>query len=122
MAWRDIWRGRTSSGREVAVQEDDDGDIRVGVALQIEPDDGQSLEDALMTQGGYSAEEAATHRGPRRGLQILVVQARSHAVERESGTLVNASELVLRASRLNWPGHRAPGHFVPIDLKPRLSA
>lgn len=69
MTWRDIWRGRTSSGRSVALQEDDDGDVRVvaarsgnpsGPPLEIEPDDGQSFMDALMTQGGFCAEEAAS--------------------------------------------------------------
>ena len=68
MAWRDIWQGITSSGREVAVQEDDDGDIRVvatpkddpaGSPVEIEPDDGQSLLDALIEQGEFTAEEAA---------------------------------------------------------------
>ena len=68
MAWRDIWQGITSRGRKVAVQEDDDGDIRVmatpkdepaGSPVEIEPDDGQSIFDALMEQGEFTAEEAA---------------------------------------------------------------
>ena len=69
MAWRDIWRGTTASGREAAVQEDDDGDVRVlarrtdGRPLEIEPEDGQSLVDALITRGGFTAEEAATIDG-----------------------------------------------------------
>ena len=66
MAWRDIWRGTTASGREVAVQEDDDGDVRVlatgadGRPLELEPEPGESLVDALMTRGGFTAEEAAS--------------------------------------------------------------
>ena len=67
MAWRDIWRGTMASGRETVLQEDDDGDIRVvttgtqdGRPLEIEPEEGQSLVDALMTRGGFTAEEAAT--------------------------------------------------------------
>jgi hypothetical protein len=67
MAWRDIWRGASSSGRELAVQEDDDGDIRAvatprgdpsGQPLEIEPEDGESLQDALVSRGGFSVEEA----------------------------------------------------------------
>jgi hypothetical protein len=49
------------------LQEDEDGDIRVlttgmddGRPLEIEPEEGESLVDAIMTQGGFSAEEAAT--------------------------------------------------------------
>ena len=67
MAWRDIWRGTTAGGRETVLQEDDDGDIRVLTTgkddrrpLEIEPDEGESLVDALMTRGGFTAEEAAT--------------------------------------------------------------
>ena len=67
MAWRDIWRGTTASGRETVPQEDDDGDIRVlttgtedGRPLELEPEEGQSLVDALITRGGFTAEEAAT--------------------------------------------------------------
>ena len=69
MGWRDIWRGTTASGREAAVQEDDDGDVRVlatgtdGVPLELEPEDGQSVVDALVTIGGFTAEEAATIEG-----------------------------------------------------------
>ena len=69
MAWRDIWRGTTASGREVAVQEDDDGDVRIlatgmdGRPLEVEPEPGESLVDALMTRGGFAAEEAATIEG-----------------------------------------------------------
>ena len=66
MAWREIWRGTTASGREVAVQEGDHGDVRIlatgmdGRPLEFEPEDGQSLFDALMTRGYFAAEEAAT--------------------------------------------------------------
>ena len=67
MGWRDIWRGTTASGRETVLQEDDDGDIRVlttgsddGRPLEIEPEGGESLADALMSRGGFTAEEAAT--------------------------------------------------------------
>jgi len=76
MAWRDIWQGITSSGREVAVQEDDDGDVRVvatpkddpaGSPVEIEPEDGQSLVDALTVEGGFSAEEAAAIAGHLEG-------------------------------------------------------
>jgi hypothetical protein len=86
VTWRDIWSGITAGGRAVTVQEADDGSIRVrtttrerdagavveeegshaiispsaaGSPLDIEPDDGESIEDALMEQGGFSAEEAA---------------------------------------------------------------
>lgn len=78
---RDLARG-TSSGREVAVQEDDDGDIRViatpedtpgGSPIEIEPDAGESLRDALMTRGGFSAEEAATIESQRRVKHALAI-------------------------------------------------
>ena len=72
MPWRDIWRGTTASGRGVVVQEDDDGDIRVTATpkdgrpwspIEIEPEGGESLVDALTSRGGFTAEEAAAIEG-----------------------------------------------------------
>ena len=67
MTWRDIWRGTTASGRETVLQEDDDGNMRVLTTgmddrrpIEIEPEQGESLVDALMVRGGFTAEEAAT--------------------------------------------------------------
>ncbi len=65
MGWQEIWRGTVAGGREVAVQEDDDGDIRMSTTtkdgdspITIEPEDGESLEAALAKQGDFTAEEA----------------------------------------------------------------
>ena len=66
MAWQEIWRATTSSGREVTLEEDNGGGIRVvtaamdGRLIEIEPEEGQSVHDALMMQGRFTAEEAIT--------------------------------------------------------------
>ena len=66
MDWQEIWRGTVAGGREVVVHEEDEGDIRVSTTtkegdgrITIAPGDGESLEDQLMKQGGFTAEEAA---------------------------------------------------------------
>ena len=66
MDWQEIWRGTVAGGREVVVLEEDEGDIRVSTTtkegdglITIAPGDGESLEDQLMRQGGFTAEEAA---------------------------------------------------------------
>ena len=66
MDWQEIWRGTVAGGREVVVHEEDEGDIRVStttkdgdIPITITPADDESLEDELMRQGGFTAEEAA---------------------------------------------------------------
>lgn len=65
MEWQEIWRGIVAGGREIVVHEEDEGDIRVSTTkdgdrpITITPGDGESLEDELIRQGGFTAEEAA---------------------------------------------------------------